>query len=67
MIGKKHIEIEESEIETLEGNKKALEIKWIKTPSQKREIQVLGKLIELKKELILNLTKWSKQEFGVKD
>ena len=67
MIGKKHIEDEEYEIERLEDNKRDLKKKWIKTPSQKREIQVLEEHIKLKKKLIDKLSKWSKKEFGAKD
>ena len=67
MIGQKHIQDEEYEIERLEDDKKDLEKKWIKTPSQKREIRVLEKHIELKKKLIESLKEWSKKEFGAKD
>lgn len=67
MIGQKHTQDEKYDIERLEDNKKDLEKKWIKTPSQKREIQVLEKHIELKKKLIESLKDWSKKEFGAKD
>lgn len=60
MIGKEYVQDEECDVESLEK-------KWIKTPSQSREIKVLEKYIDLKKELIENLIKWSKKEFGAKD
>ena len=67
MIGQKHIQDEEYDTERLEDDKKDLEKKWIKIPSQKREIQVLEKHIQLKKKLIESLKEWSKKEFRAKD